>query len=61
MTEHEIVAAMDAFGGSFARALAAAWRMADPDNQRRLKEAFPDLWAEYAELAERQRVRAGKS
>jgi hypothetical protein len=60
MTDYEIVAAMDAFGGSFARAIAAAWYKADHENQARIKAAFPDLWAEYTELAELQRARVGK-
>jgi hypothetical protein len=58
MTDYEIVAAMDAFGGGFARAIAAAWYKADPENQPRLKAAFPDLWAKYAELAELRKAKA---
>jgi len=34
-------------GGSFARAIAQAWLVADPDNRARLEAAFPDLFARY--------------
>lgn len=40
-------------GGSFVRALAAAWTAADDSNKARLKEAFPDVWQRYERLAEK--------
>lgn len=52
MTDQQIVSAMVAFGGSFTHALAQAWRCADSSNQRKIKDAFPELWTEYEELAE---------
>jgi hypothetical protein len=48
-TDYDIVNAMARFGGSFVRNLAAAYHSADPVNSLRLKAAFPDIWAEYAE------------
>lgn len=42
---------MQKFGGSFAKALAEAVFRADDDHRARIKAAFPELWAEYAEMA----------
>ena len=39
--------AMLRFGGSFDRALALAAMRADPDNLRRLRDAFPELFAQF--------------
>jgi hypothetical protein len=58
MTDYDVVAAMDAFGGGFARAIAAAWYKADPENQATLKAAFPGLWVEYTELPELRKAKA---
>mgnify|MGYP001558846605 CR=1 FL=1 len=55
MTDDQITEAMIDVGGSFVRALGTLWRVADPENQRRLKAAFPEYWAKYAERAERLR------
>jgi hypothetical protein len=38
------------YGGSFARAIAQAWLVADPSNRARLEEAFPDLFNRYANM-----------
>ncbi len=51
MNDFEVVGAMLAYGGSFVVALAKCWQKADPDNQRRLKLAFQDVWNHYEELA----------
>lgn len=51
MTDHEITEAMMALGGSFVSQLGRLFRLADDDNRRRLKAAFPEYWAEYAEFA----------
>jgi hypothetical protein len=45
------IAAMKRYGGSFVRALGEAASHADPDNLRRLKEAFPTYWKDYSEKA----------
>lgn len=42
------VASMRRYGGSFAKALAEAWFKADLDNQRKLENAFPDLFIDYS-------------
>jgi len=51
-TNREIVDQMRETGGSFARALAAAWYKADSSNKDRIQAAFPDLWIRYAHAAE---------
>lgn len=53
MSDHDILHAMEHFGGSFVKALAAACRRADPENLARIKAAFPELWTTYADLAGR--------
>ena len=52
MTDYEVVESMKSHGGSFARALADAFTKADPENYQKLKDAFPDLWEDYVEIAE---------
>ena len=42
---------MERFGGSFVKALALAWRHADPENAIKLREAFRDIWDTYEALA----------
>lgn len=51
MSNYAIVEAMQRFGGSFAQALGYAFAKADANNFARLKSAFPDLWAEYDDMA----------
>jgi len=53
ITDHEITAAMIAYGGSFVKLLGQLYRQGDEINRRRLKTAFPDFWREYGILAER--------
>lgn len=47
-----VVSAMERLGGGFIKGLAALYRQADEDNRRRLREAFPQYWDKYAELAQ---------
>ena len=56
--DHNVLRAMEAYGGGFASALAEAAFRADASNFARLKAAFPDYWAEYAWVAVRARLRA---
>jgi len=44
------ITAMSRFGGSFASALANAFRKADNHNFEILKNAFPDMWEMYNEI-----------
>ena len=49
MTAHEekVIEAMWRNGGSFVKALAGAYRLADSVNRARLRTAFFDYWAHY--------------
>jgi hypothetical protein len=38
---------MMTFGGSFAKALGGALNNADEENRMKIKQTWPDLWAEY--------------
>ena len=40
------------YGGSFVFKLGAAALAADPSNMKKLREAFPDYWANYARMAQ---------
>ena len=46
-----VAAAMMRYGGSFVEALGKALMVADSVNTRKIKEAFPREWNEYAALA----------
>jgi len=52
--DHEslILAKMTLYGGSFVKALAAAYPLADADNRQIIRNSFADYWMRYAELAE---------
>ena len=53
---------MAKFGGSFAKALGNALACADPDNTRRIKEAFPECWKKYLKMGkiDNEREQAGE-
>lgn len=57
MTDDQIavVEAMDKWGGGFVKALAEAFRRADPVNFRVLRNAFPEYWVQYSEMARKAR------
>ena len=50
--DYKTLDAMELYGGGFASAIARAASRADHSNYARLRAAFPDLWREYAEMAE---------
>lgn len=52
-TDDEVVAAMEEMGGSFVKALAKAYRLADMNNKAILRRAFARYWAEYVGMAQR--------
>lgn len=55
MTQDEklaMVEAMRSYGGNFIRSLAECFLTADPNNLKRLCEAFPDYVQRYREMAE---------
>jgi hypothetical protein len=39
------------YGGSFVRKLGAAALVADQDNLAKIKNAWPDYWAQYGRMA----------
>lgn len=43
----KMISQMEQYGGSFVKALANAFKYADPDNRQRLIDAFPDYVKEY--------------
>ena len=55
MTDWDVVEAMRTYGGSFVQALAVCYQRADVENQHRLRDAFPEIWVEYQQLAEATR------
>lgn len=55
-TDWDVVRTMERFGGGFVRALADACHRADPENLAKIKATWPELWAEYAEMAETVRA-----
>jgi hypothetical protein len=40
------------YGGSFVSKLGAAALTADPSNLKKLRDAFPDYWANYARMSQ---------
>ncbi len=56
MTEEEfkVVDAMHRHGGSFVKALAECFYRADMVNVIKLKEAFPEYWKQYEEMANKE-------
>lgn len=49
MDNHNTFERMRQEGGSFASKLAEAWFYADPNNKRKIEEAFADLIGPYKE------------
>ena len=43
---------MQKWGGGFVKNLGKALQLADPDNTRRIKEAFPEYWKKYLKMAQ---------
>lgn len=46
------IEAMERYGGSFVVALAQAARRADKNNLQRIKDAFPEYWQQYTQMAD---------
>jgi hypothetical protein len=51
--ERAIIVEMENIGGSFIRALAAAYRLADPENRARIRSTWPEAWAKYQLFAQK--------
>ncbi len=43
----QMIACMEKYGGNFVKALANAFKAADPTNRQKLIEAFPNYVSEY--------------
>jgi pyruvate/2-oxoacid:ferredoxin oxidoreductase beta subunit len=51
-TERATLDAMQKYGGSFIKALAACYIAADPSNRKIIQEAWSYYWQQYAAIAE---------
>ena len=45
--EFEVVDEMNKYGGSFVKALAQCFYLADVNNFKKLKETFSEYWSQY--------------
>ena len=52
ITDRDVARCMVEYGGSFVSKLGAAALTADPSNMKKLRDAFPDYWANYARMAQ---------
>lgn len=52
VTDRDVAKTMQEYGGSFVRALGTAALAADPSNLKKLRDAFPDYWANYTKMAQ---------
>ena len=51
--KYQVQRAMITFGGSFAHALGKALVCADQKNAQKIKETWPNEWAQYLQMAAR--------
>jgi hypothetical protein len=47
--EIQVIEAMEKYGGSFVKALANAYRHADPYNRGMIRQCWKDYWKTYQE------------
>jgi hypothetical protein len=52
LADSRITGAMLAYGGSFVKALARAYQLADSDNQAKIRLAFDNLFRNYQHMAD---------
>lgn len=52
ITDRDVARTMVEYGGSFVSKLGAAALAADPTNLRKIREAFPEYWANYLRMAQ---------
>jgi hypothetical protein len=50
-TDDQIIAAMLRYGGSFMRAIANAYVVADSRNKERIRQTWAEQWSWYADMA----------
>ena len=51
MKDIDVINTMIEYGGSFVRKLGAAALVADTDNLAKIKQTWPDYWAQYSRMA----------
>ena len=51
ITDRDVARVMVEYGGSFVSKLGAAALAADPANLKKIRDAFPDYWANYTRMA----------
>ncbi|CAB5194764.1 hypothetical protein UFOVP175_20 [uncultured Caudovirales phage] len=51
MKDSDVINTMIEYGGSFVRKLGAAAIVADQDNLSKIKQTWPDYWAQYSRMA----------
>ena len=51
ITDRDVARVMVEYGGSFVSKLGTAALAADPANLRKIRDAFPDYWANYTRMA----------
>ena len=52
INDRDVARCMVEYGGSFVAKLGSAALAADPSNMKKLRDAFPDYWANYARMAQ---------
>jgi len=57
----DVTDAMIHHGGAFVQGLGSLFRMGDEINKLRLKNAFPEYWKKYSEVARQLKLREGKT
>lgn len=51
-TDRDVARTMVEYGGSFVAALGAAALAADPSNLKKIRDTWPDYWANYTRMAQ---------
>jgi hypothetical protein len=51
MKDIDVINTMIEYGGSFVRKLGAAALVADTDNLAKIKQTWPDYWAQYSRMS----------
>lgn len=51
MKDSDVINTMIEYGGSFVRKLGAAALVADTDNLAKIKQTWPDYWAQYSRMS----------
>jgi hypothetical protein len=52
VTDRDVARVMQEYGGSFVRALGTAALAADPVNLKKIRDGWPDYWAQYLRMAQ---------